>query len=126
LRRNIDAEPEQFLVDVGEMPADELGLAVRNIEVDVVEPETLDLMVDRPGHDVARRKLGALVELGHEALAAALDPWRKLQLPALAAHGLGDQEVLDLEIVEAGRVELHELHVGDAAAGPPRHGDAVP
>ena len=48
-----------------------------------------------------------------------------LQLPALAAHRLGDQEVLDLEIVEAGRVELHELHVGDAAARPPRHRDAV-
>src|SRR3546814_11817152 len=26
----------------------------------------------------------------------------------------------------AGRVELHELHVGDAAARAPRHGDAVP
>ena len=46
-------------------------------------------------------------------------------MPALAAHRLGDQEVLDLEIVEAGRVELHELHVRDAAAGAPRHGDAV-
>src|SRR6185295_11416841 len=47
------------------------------------------------------------------------------ELPALAAHRLGDQEILDVEIVEAGRVELHELHVGDPAAGPPGHGDAV-
>ena len=46
-------------------------------------------------------------------------------MPAFAAHRLGDQEVLDLQIVEAGRVELHEFHVGDAAARPPRHGDAV-
>ncbi len=108
------------------MRADELGLAVRDVEMDIVEPETLDLMVDRPGDDVARGEFGALVELRHEALAAALHSGRKLELPALAAHRLGDQEVLDLEIVEAGRVELHELHVGDPAARPPRHGDAVP
>ncbi len=39
------------------------GVAVRDVEVDVVEAEPLDLMVDRAGDDVARRKLGALVEL---------------------------------------------------------------
>ena len=78
-------------------------------------------MVDRAGHHVARRELGARVEIGHEAMAGVGD----LELPALAAHRLGDQEVLDLQIVEAGRVELHELHVGDAAARPPGHGDAV-
>ena len=48
-----------------------------------------------------------------------------LEQPAFAAHRLGDQEILDLEIVEAGRVELHEFHVAIAAAGAPRHGDAV-
>ena len=101
------------------------GLAVRDVEMDVIQAEALDLMVDRPGDDVARRKLGALVELRHEALAAALYARRKLQLPAFAADRLGDQEVLDLEIVEAGRVELHELHVGDTAARPPRHRDPV-
>src|SRR3546814_16047001 len=50
---------------------------------------------------------------------------RVLQYAALAAHRLGDQEILDLQIIEAGRVELHHLHVGDAAARAPRHRDAV-
>ena len=85
----------------------------------IPSPVALDLVVDRAGDDVARRELGALVVIGHEAMAGD----GVLQDPALAAYRLGDQEVLDLEIVEAGRVELHELHVGDPAARPPRHRD---
>ena len=53
---------EQLLVDVGEVLADEIRLAVRDVEVDVVEAVALDLMVDGAGDDVARRKLGALVD----------------------------------------------------------------
>src|SRR5690606_22773525 len=33
--------------------------------------------------------------------------------------------ILDLEIVETGRVELHHLHVGNAGPGAPGHRDAV-
>ena len=110
---------------LGKCAFHEVGIAVRDVEVNVIETEPLDLVVDRAGNDVARRKLGAFVELRHEALAAALHARRKLQLSAFAADRLGDQEILDLEIVEASRVELHELHVGDAAACPPRHGDPV-
>ena len=122
LRRDVDAEAEQLFVDVGEVRLHELGFAVRNVEVDIIEPVTLDLAVDRARHDVARGELGALVSVGHEAVAGD----RVLQDPALAAHCLGDQEILDLKVVEAGRVELHELHVGDAAPGAPRHRDPVP
>ena len=46
-------------------------------------------------------------------------------MPALAAHRLGDQEILDLEIVEAGRVELHEFHVARSRQ-PARHAIAIP
>ena len=69
------------------------GLAVRDVEVDIVEAEPLDLG-RRPGDDVPRSELGALVELRHEPLAPALDPGGSFQLPALAAHCLGNQEVL--------------------------------
>jgi hypothetical protein len=122
---NVDAETQQLLVDVGEVAADEILVAVRDVEVYVIEAEPLDLVVDRAGDDVARRELGALVEPLHEALPAAFDSGRELQLPALAAHRLGDQEVLDLEVVEAGRVELHELHIRNPAARAPCHCDAV-
>ena len=87
----------------------------------IIEAVALDLAVDRAGDDVARRELGALVVARHEALAGA----RVLEDPALAADRLGDEEILDLQIVEAGRVELHEFHVRHAAPGAPRHGDAV-
>ena len=121
LGRDVDAEPEQLFVDVGEVRLHELGLAVADVEVDVIEPVALDLAVDRAGDDVARRKLGALVIIGHEAV-----PGLGIgQHPALAAHRLGDEEILDRQIVEAGRVELHEFHVRHAAAGAPRHRDPV-
>jgi hypothetical protein len=73
----------------------ELGFAVADVEMDIVEAVALDLMVDRPGHYVTRRKFGALVIVGHEAMAA----FRMLQQPALASNRLGDQEVLDLQII---------------------------
>ena len=125
LLRDVDAEAKQLVVDVGEVGADELRVAVRDVEMDIIESKPLDFVVDGPGDDVARRELGALVELRHESLATAFDAGRELELAALAAHRLGDQEILDLQIVEAGRMELHELHVGDPAARPPCHGDAV-
>ena len=61
----------------------------------------------------ARRELGARIEVRHEAVAGIGRVRRQLEQPALAAHRLRDQEVLDLEVVQAGRVELVELHVGD-------------
>ena len=72
LRRNdgdrllgdVDAEAEQFFVDVWEVPAHEIRVAVRDVEVDEVEAEPLDLMVDGASDDVARGKLGTLVEAG--------------------------------------------------------------
>ena len=56
---------------LGKCSLHELRVAVRDVEMDVVEAEPLDLMVDRAGDDVARRQLGALVVIGHEARAPA-------------------------------------------------------
>ncbi len=47
------------------------------------------------------------------------------QMAAFAAHRLADQEGLGVRVIQAGRVELDELHVGHPAAGAPGHGDAV-
>ena len=77
-------------------------------------------MVDGASDDVAWGQLGTLVEARHEARAI-----RQFQQGAFTAHGFGDQVGLGLGVVQAGRVELIELHVGDAAAGAPGHGNAV-
>src|SRR5690606_5296864 len=118
---HVDPEVEQLLMDRREVLDDELGRHVTDVEVDVVEPVALDLVVDRARDDVARGEFGTLVVIGHEAVAGL----RMLELTALAPHRLGDEEVLDLQIVETGRVTLHHLHVGDAATGTPGHRDAV-
>jgi hypothetical protein len=50
------------------------------------------------------------------------------QVGALPAHRLGDQRLLALGLgaePQHGRVELHELQVGDLGPGPYRQGDAV-
>ena len=55
-------EPQQFLVDVGEMVPTKSFVAMRDVEVDVIQPQPLDLIVDHPGNDVAGRELATLVE----------------------------------------------------------------
>ena len=47
------------------------------------------------------------------------------QYAAFTAHRLGNQEVFNLKIVQAGRVELHEFHIRYAAASAPRHRNAI-
>src|SRR3546814_10907721 len=91
------------------MPGDKSGRLVADVEVHEIKAEALDLMVDRAGDDVARRKLSPRIEIGHEATAIG----RPLQNRTFAAHRLGDEEVLDLGVIETGRVKLVELHVRD-------------
>jgi hypothetical protein len=66
------------------------------------------------------RQFGAAVVVRHEARAV-----RQAQQAAFAAQGLGDQEGLGVRVVQAGRVELDELHVRHPAAGAPGHRHAV-
>ena len=72
----------------------------------------------RAGDDVARGEVlgGRRVAL-HEALAFGID-----QIGAFAARALGDQHA---GAVDAGRMELHELHVLERQAGAQHHGVAV-
>ena len=121
LFRNINPQPHQLFVDVGEMFADEFWRLVADIEMDIIQPQPLNLMINRPRHHIARGEFLPLVKVWHEAFAGR----RQLKMPALPAHRFGNQEVLDLKIVEASRVELHEFHVRHAATRPPRHCDAI-
>jgi hypothetical protein len=96
------------LRDVGELLLYHLGVQVPDVEVNVVlavhSLAFLDLLVDRaadhvPGREVLDRGRVTL----HEPLALAVQ-----QDAALSADGLGDQ---DPHLVDAGGVELEELHV---------------
>ncbi len=72
---------------------DEIGRAMRDVQIDAVAAEPLHLVVDGAGDDVARRQFGALVEARHEALAIG-----QQQAGALAAQRLGDQEGARLRV----------------------------
>jgi hypothetical protein len=64
----------------------------------------------------------------HEAAAgsgAGAGAGRQPEQAAFTAHRFTYQEGLGIRVVQAGRMELDELHVGDPAAGTPCHRDAV-
>ena len=85
------------------------GRLVRDVQ-HAVQAVLLHLEVDR-GHHVARRQLQRGSWLGIKRV-----PSGSISRPPSPAHGLGDQEVLDVRVVQAGRVELDELHVRHPAA----------
>jgi hypothetical protein len=93
---------------------------VADVEAAVGGRGALELGVDGAGDDVARRQRASRVVGIHEGPPLAVD-----QHGALAAYRLADEEVLGLGVVEAGGVELDELHVGDGRPRTPSYGHAV-
>jgi len=122
LLRDVDADAQALLENVGEVPLRFLGILMGDIQAYVVDAVDFHFVVDGACHDVARRQREALVILLHEFLAA-----RQTQDAAIAAHGLGDEigRMRLAGMVERRRVELDELHVLHFAFGPVDHGDAV-
>ncbi len=108
--------------DVGQLLVDQLGRQVGEVEVDVIlavnAAPFLDLLVDEAGDHVAGGEVleGGGVAFG-EGLAVAV-----AEDAALAAGRLREE---DAELVNAGRVELVELHVHQRHAAAVGDGDAV-
>ena len=109
--------------DAGQALVQDLRVEMVEVQVDVVlvladAAALADLDGHRAGHHVARGEVlgGRRIAL-HEALA-----FRVGEIAALAARALGDQAA---GAVDAGRVELHELHVLQRQAGAQHHGVAV-
>jgi hypothetical protein len=86
----------------------------------MVQPVFLHLEVDGTRHDVARRQFTARIVVLHETRAIG-----QRQVPALTPQRFGDEKAALLRVIQAGRVELDELHVADTATGAPGHGNAV-
>jgi hypothetical protein len=62
--RHVDAQPQQLVVDVGEMFADEVGGLVADVQMHEIEAVALDLGIDGARHDVARGQFQPLVISG--------------------------------------------------------------
>src|SRR5690606_2186105 len=121
---HVDAgEDPRALGDAGQLLVDVLRIEVGQVEVDVVAvladaPALADLDGHRAADHVAR---GEVLGVGRVARREAL-ALRGAQDAAFAADALGDQAA---GAVDAGRVELHELHVLQAQPGAQRHAAAV-
>ena len=118
--RHVDAELQALVIDVGEALLQERAPLLADVEAAVGVARALHLAVDRARHDVARRERAARVVLLHERMPLPVHEHRPF-----AAHGLADEEALGLRVVEAGGVELDELHVRDLRARAPGEGHAV-
>ncbi len=75
---------------------------------------------DRPRHDISRREIGERMFAGHER-----DTVLVAQDRALTPQRLGEQRPRHHRMVERGRMELHELEIGDRGTGTHRHRDPV-
>ena len=93
---------------------------VREIEIHIGVVGAVHHLGDRPGDDVARSEFCTIVEVGHEAVAIAVD-----EPGPGAPHGLGDQTPRAAGDVEHRGMKLHELHVTNLGTGPPGEGHAV-
>ena len=121
LAAHVDAQLEAAPVDVGEALGQEVGRQVGHVEQrrESSPVRFISASMARATMSRGARSL-QLVVAGHEGDAVA-----QPQDAALAAQGLADQERLGLGVVEAGGVELEELHVGHLGAHPVGHGHPV-
>ena len=134
IRRHVHPSGFEFRGDARKVRPDILRGQVADVQIHARRlaaslHRRLDLAVDGSRDNVARRELHAFVVATHESFAVAV-----VQSPAVSPHSLGDEErVLAGRFfaraagagVQAGGVELEELHVGDVGASAHRHGDAV-
>ena len=104
----------------GNRSLQEFARLVRDVEIDTLRARALHLGIDRTRHDIAWRERPARMHACRKIVAFAI-----AQHSAFAAHSLGDQKRGRLRMKEAGRMKLHEFHVGDDGAGAPGHRHAV-
>ncbi len=119
---HVDAQPHQFLVNGREMLRHEVRRFMADVEMHIIKTIAFDLIVNRARHYVTRSQLHPLlVIVCHKTVTS----FGMEQPSTLAAHRLCDEEVFDLQIIQAGRVELHHLHIGNARAGSPCHRNPI-
>src|SRR5574343_332679 len=117
---NIDPQFQAARMDIGEVAADEFLPFVGNVQEYAIQSSLLHLEVDGTRNNVTRGQLGTVIVLRHESRSV-----RQAEQAAFATNGFGDQEGLRLGVIQAGWMELDELHVGNPAASSVGHGDTV-
>ena len=91
-RRRIEAVLAAGRNDRREAPLEELGAQVTRIEEDVVGARRSHLPHDRPGHDIARGKVGHRVHALHETHPVDIDATGSLGLGVDAAASADDTQ----------------------------------
>src|SRR5580704_4099489 len=114
----VKAKAQASVEDIGKATAYEIGRPMADVEQHVIQPVTLHLGIDRAGDHVARREFAVGMVALHEGRAVGQSEDR-----TLTAQCLRDEKRFGGRMVEAGRMELDEFHVGDWRSGPITHRD---
>ena len=124
LARHVDAgENPRALGNARQALMQDRRVEMFEMQIDVIllladAPALADFHGDRARDHVARREILHRWRIAlHEALALAIG-----EIAAFAARALGDEAA---RAINAGRMELHELHVLQRQAGAQHHGVAV-
>ncbi len=120
VRRGINlkltAQPHNRRKPLGEPHRVEMA----NIEEDVREPGSANLLNDATTHNVARGQFSVVVVLGHESMAVPVD-----EFATLAADSFGNKCAGGTGDIKRRRMKLHHLHVFEHRARPPGHCVAI-
>src|SRR5690625_4834940 len=114
LTSHVEAIFKAAAVNGREVPAGKIRRTMAYIQPHMVDSQTFHLMVDGTRDDITRCEFAAGVEIQHKAMSI-----RQQQSAAFAAYGFADEERLGVGVEQTSRMELIELHIGDAAARPP-------
>ncbi len=118
---HIDPDLHAARVDVRKPGFQVLAPHMSHVEIDALRSRALHLSIDRAGDHVPRAEVPVLVIVLHKGV-----PVGPAEHAAFAAQRLGQEKRLRHRVVEPGRMELNELEVGHARAGPVGDRDAVP
>jgi hypothetical protein len=117
---DVDAELEAVGINVGEPVNYKTRGFCGDVQKHAVGPALFHFAVDGPSHDVARGEGFERVITVHEGLAGGI-----AQNAAFAAHRFADEKGFGGGMIEAGGMELNELHIGHGGPRAIGHGDAV-
>ena len=96
------------------------GVLVTDVKINAITTQSFHLVVNRPRDNVPGSEFRPLVKFTHERGPVGQD-----EPGAFASQCFCDQKLFRFRMVQAGRMELIELHISHPASDPPGHGDTV-
>jgi hypothetical protein len=117
---NVDAKGKTFLINIGKTLPKEISISMGYVQINAVVPTLLDLSINGSSHYISTGQILERVVFGHEGLPTFID-----ETTPFSPHRFGDEEVLSVRVIKAGRVKLNKFHICNFCPCPVSHGHTV-